>query len=143
MVSQGYLGEYLRGKKIPVLTESNGGDSVKVFHSGTREDSGGSIVTTGGRVLCVTALGGYGFARLSREIMLRADSEPANVARKPLGKALSTVRISPCSEKRASLKKAGSASHCFKKLFVGLGGLKLFQHELHGFAFVHLVQELS
>ncbi len=57
MASQGYPGEYLRGKKIDGLTESNGGDSVKVFHSGTREDSGGSIVTTGGRVLCVTALG--------------------------------------------------------------------------------------
>ena len=57
MASQGYPGEYLRGKKIDGLTESNGGDSVKVFHSGTREDSDGSIVATGGRVLCVTALG--------------------------------------------------------------------------------------
>ena len=57
MVSQGYPGEYLRGKKIRGLTESNGGDSVKVFHSGTRKGNDGCIKTTGGRVLCVTALG--------------------------------------------------------------------------------------
>ena len=86
---------------------------------------------------------GFCVLRLSVLIMLRADSEPTKVARKTAGKALSTVRISPCSEKRASLKKVSLASHCFKKLFVGLGGLKLFQHELHGFAFVHLVQEFS
>ena len=57
MASQGYPGEYLGDVKIDGLTESNGEDTVKVFHSGTREGSDGSIVTTGGRVLCVTALG--------------------------------------------------------------------------------------
>ena len=32
------------------------GDAVKVFHAGTA-DEGGQLVTAGGRVLCVTALG--------------------------------------------------------------------------------------
>ncbi len=57
MASQGYPGEYLRGKKIRMPTESNSEDSVKVFHAGTQEGSDGHVVATGGRVLCVTALG--------------------------------------------------------------------------------------
>ena len=98
MASQGYPGEYLRGKKIPGLTESNGEDTVKVFHPGTRKGNDGCIKTTGGRVFrhpgrCVL--------RLSALTMIRADCEPTNVARKTAGKVLSTVRISPCSEKRA------------------------------------------
>jgi phosphoribosylamine--glycine ligase len=33
------------------------GDDVHVFHAGTAEDREGRLVTAGGRVLCVTALG--------------------------------------------------------------------------------------
>jgi phosphoribosylamine--glycine ligase len=40
------------------LKETAGLDNVTVFHAGTRRGAGGQIVTDGGRVLGVTALGG-------------------------------------------------------------------------------------
>jgi len=55
MAAQGYPGEYRRGDAIQGL-EGVDSDTVKVFHAGTiardRE-----ILTNGGRVMCVTALG--------------------------------------------------------------------------------------
>lgn len=44
-----------KGDKISGL-EIETGDDLKVFHAGTKQ-SGEDIVTSGGRVLCVTALG--------------------------------------------------------------------------------------
>lgn len=55
MASGGYPGSYNKGYVISGLT-SNDDDSQKVFHAGTTERDG-QIVTEGGRVLCVTALG--------------------------------------------------------------------------------------
>jgi phosphoribosylamine--glycine ligase len=55
MASGGYPGSYSKGYIISGLT-SNDDDSQKVFHAGTTERDG-QIVTEGGRVLCVTALG--------------------------------------------------------------------------------------
>ncbi len=55
MASGGYPGSYSKGYVISGLT-SNDDDSQKVFHAGTTECDG-QIVTEGGRVLCVTALG--------------------------------------------------------------------------------------
>ena len=55
MASGGYPGSYSKGYVISGLT-SNDDDSQKVFHAGTSERDG-QIVTEGGRVLCVTALG--------------------------------------------------------------------------------------
>ncbi len=54
MASGGYPGSYAKGAAIAGLT-SLGGDS-KAFHAGTRYDEG-TVVTSGGRVLCVVALG--------------------------------------------------------------------------------------
>jgi len=51
-VSGGYPNEFKRGYEISGLQNNN--DSI-VFHAGTKE-SGGKIVTNGGRVLCVTSL---------------------------------------------------------------------------------------
>lgn len=45
------------GDVIYGLTEAESLDGVEVFHAGTRRDSEGSIVTSGGRVLAVTGLG--------------------------------------------------------------------------------------
>jgi len=54
--SGGYPGEYQKGKEIFGLDEAKKINDVIVFHAGTkREDS--KIVTNGGRVLGVTALG--------------------------------------------------------------------------------------
>jgi phosphoribosylamine--glycine ligase len=57
MASGGYPGNYPKGRVISGLDAANGLPRTKVFHAGTalRE---GRIVTNGGRVLGVTALGG-------------------------------------------------------------------------------------
>jgi phosphoribosylamine--glycine ligase len=54
MTSGGYPGSYETGKKIEGLAEAKTMPDVVVFHAGTRRD-GDSIVTSGGRVLGVTA----------------------------------------------------------------------------------------
>ena len=51
----GYPDRYAKGKPIAGL-DIAAPESVKVFHAGTRMD-GEQIVTSGGRVLCITALG--------------------------------------------------------------------------------------
>jgi len=56
MASAGYPGEYERGKPIRGLEDAANVPDVKVFHAGTTT-SGEVVVTTGGRVLGVTALG--------------------------------------------------------------------------------------
>jgi len=56
MASGGYPGSYEKGKTITGLTEVGQLKDVVVFHAGTAE-KGGQLVTNGGRVLGVTALG--------------------------------------------------------------------------------------
>jgi phosphoribosylamine---glycine ligase len=56
MASGGYPGSYAKGKPITGLGEAARLPSVRVFHAGTAR-SGDGIVTNGGRVLGVTALG--------------------------------------------------------------------------------------
>jgi phosphoribosylamine--glycine ligase len=56
MASGGYPGNYESGKPIAGLEQAAGMADVMVFHAGTRR-MGNSIVTAGGRVLGVTALG--------------------------------------------------------------------------------------
>jgi phosphoribosylamine--glycine ligase len=56
MSSAGYPGKYETGKPIAGLDEASRLADVKVFHAGTRLDNG-RVVTDGGRVLGVTALG--------------------------------------------------------------------------------------
>jgi phosphoribosylamine--glycine ligase len=56
MASQGYPGNYPKGKLIRGLHEAARLADVKVFHAGTKEEHGVNV-TDGGRVLGVTALG--------------------------------------------------------------------------------------
>lgn len=56
MTSNGYPGKYEEGKIVCGLNSSIG-DSVHIFHSGTARDDQDRIITAGGRVLSVTALG--------------------------------------------------------------------------------------
>jgi len=56
IASGGYPGPYEKGKEIAGLDEAAKIDDVVVFHAGTREEDG-KILTNGGRVLGVTALG--------------------------------------------------------------------------------------
>ncbi|MCZ6540728.1 MAG: phosphoribosylamine--glycine ligase [Nitrospinae bacterium] len=57
MASEGYPGSYDKGRPISGLDQANALPGVSVFHAGTKQD-GDIIVTSGGRVLGVTALGG-------------------------------------------------------------------------------------
>jgi phosphoribosylamine---glycine ligase len=56
MASGGYPGSYENGKPISGLDEAGALPDVVVFHAGTRM-AGNQVVTAGGRVLGVTALG--------------------------------------------------------------------------------------
>jgi phosphoribosylamine--glycine ligase len=56
MASKGYPGTYEKGLTITGLAEAARLPDVKVFHAGTRRE-GERVLTDGGRVLAVTALG--------------------------------------------------------------------------------------
>ena len=56
MASEGYPGDYTKGFPITGLEKAAALPDVKVFHAGTRIENG-QTVTSGGRVLGVTALG--------------------------------------------------------------------------------------
>jgi phosphoribosylamine--glycine ligase len=56
MASGGYPGKYEKGFKISGIEEAEKIEGITVFHAGTAKE-GNSIVTAGGRVLGVTALG--------------------------------------------------------------------------------------
>jgi phosphoribosylamine--glycine ligase len=56
MASRGYPGDYERGLEITGLEAAAQIENVKVFHAGTKLD-GKRVLTDGGRVLGVTALG--------------------------------------------------------------------------------------
>jgi phosphoribosylamine--glycine ligase len=56
LASHGYPGPYAKGKVITGLAEVAAMPDVKVFHAGTKLENG-LVVTDGGRVLGVTALG--------------------------------------------------------------------------------------
>lgn len=55
LAAGGYPSDYEKGKVISGLDTAHGPDQ-KTFHAGTKEKDG-EIVTSGGRVLCATALG--------------------------------------------------------------------------------------
>ncbi len=56
MAAAGYPGSYRKGQPISGLPEQEL-EGRKVFHAGTDLNSEGAVVTNGGRVLCVCALG--------------------------------------------------------------------------------------
>ena len=56
LASKGYPGSYEKGLEISGLETAGNMDGVDVFHAGTAQD-GDRVVTAGGRVLAVSALG--------------------------------------------------------------------------------------
>ena len=56
MAAKGYPGSYPKNTVITKLDDASGADDLVVFHAGTAYD-GDNIVSIGGRVLGVTALG--------------------------------------------------------------------------------------
>ena len=57
IASGGYPGSYEKGKVITGLDSFDGKDGYYCFHAGTKFNENGETVTSGGRVLGVTALG--------------------------------------------------------------------------------------
>lgn len=55
MISGGYPKDYKSGYEITGINEADKIENIKVFHAGTRAENG-KILTSGGRVLCVTAI---------------------------------------------------------------------------------------
>ena len=85
MASHGYPGTYTKGKLIQGLDEAAQMPDVKVFHGGTRLEGNGAIVTDGGRVLGVTALG---------DTLADAKAAPMKPSRKSASPARSIARTS-------------------------------------------------
>jgi phosphoribosylamine---glycine ligase len=56
LASGGYPGEYPTGVPIRIPAEVERMEDVVIFHAGTRRTEDGALVTSGGRVLAVTAL---------------------------------------------------------------------------------------
>jgi len=54
LVSAGYPGEYEKGKVISSIEQVK---NALVFHAGTARNEAGEIISNGGRVIAVTALG--------------------------------------------------------------------------------------
>ncbi len=57
MASEGYPNAYEKGKAIRGLEDAAKLDDVMVFHAGTTTNDAGEVITNGGRVLGVTAMG--------------------------------------------------------------------------------------
>ena len=57
LASEGYPGSYEKGKVILGIDEAEELEGVTVFHAGTALNSDGELITAGGRVLNVVALG--------------------------------------------------------------------------------------
>jgi len=74
MAAGGYPGAYQKGKEIKGLKVANAVPGAVVFHAGTRKE-GKAVVTAGGRVLGVTALG-----KTLREAVDRAYEATAKIS---------------------------------------------------------------
>ncbi len=55
LISGGYPKDYKSGYEISGIADADKIENIKVFHAGTKADNG-KILTSGGRVLCVTAV---------------------------------------------------------------------------------------
>ncbi|MGQ6017092.1 phosphoribosylamine--glycine ligase [Serratia sp. IR-2025] len=84
LAAGGYPGDYRNGEVIQGLPQQESADG-KVFHAGTRLQ-GKDVVTSGGRVLCVTALGDTVAQAQQRAYQLAEGIEwPGSFCRKDIG----------------------------------------------------------
>jgi phosphoribosylamine---glycine ligase len=91
LASAGYPGKYETGKKISGLAEAAKLEGVQVFHAGTKI-ANGEVVTSGGRVLAVTALG-----------------QTISAARNRAYEAVSRIHFDGCHYRRDIALSAGSS----------------------------------
>ncbi|MGQ6052409.1 phosphoribosylamine--glycine ligase [Serratia sp. IR-2025] len=84
LAAGGYPGDYRNGEVIQGLPQRENADG-KVFHAGTRLQ-GNDVVTSGGRVLCVTALGDTVAQAQQRAYQLAEGIQwPGSFCRKDIG----------------------------------------------------------
>ncbi|BEM70251.1 phosphoribosylamine--glycine ligase [Serratia sp. OLHL2] len=84
LAAGGYPGDYRNGEVIQGLPQQESADG-KVFHAGTRLQ-GNDVVTSGGRVLCVTALGDTVAQAQQRAYQLAEGIQwPGSFCRKDIG----------------------------------------------------------
>ena len=57
IASKGYPGTFKKGIELPSLNNLNKQDDILIFHSGTAKNENKDLVSNGGRVLSVTAIG--------------------------------------------------------------------------------------
>lgn len=57
MAAEGYPGSYKKNTVITGFEQANAVDNAYVFHAGTAKDADGHVISVGGRVLGVTAIG--------------------------------------------------------------------------------------
>ncbi|MGO1120285.1 phosphoribosylamine--glycine ligase [Rhodovibrionaceae bacterium A322] len=57
LAAEGYPGSYAKNTVIEDLAEASAADNLTIFHAGTGRSEQGDLISTGGRVLGVTAMG--------------------------------------------------------------------------------------
>ena len=57
IASKGYPGTFKKGIELPSLNNLNKQDDILIFHSGTAKNDNENLISSGGRVLSVTAIG--------------------------------------------------------------------------------------
>ncbi len=57
IASKGYPGTYKKGIELPSLNNLNKQDDILIFHSGTAKNDDENLISSGGRVFSVTAIG--------------------------------------------------------------------------------------
>ncbi len=57
IASKGYPGKFKKGIELPSLNNLNKQDDILIFHSGTAKNDNENLISSGGRVLSVTAIG--------------------------------------------------------------------------------------
>lgn len=85
LAAKGYPGDYPKGDAIQGLDAAASLSDSKVFHAGTAEKDG-QVVTSGGRVLCATALGvSVGEAQRNAYALVDKISWPGMYLRRDIG----------------------------------------------------------
>ena len=57
IASKGYPGTFKKGIELPSLNKFDSQDNILIFHSGTAKNENKNLISSGGRVLSVTAIG--------------------------------------------------------------------------------------
>jgi phosphoribosylamine---glycine ligase len=112
LASAGYPGKYETGKPISGLDQVAKLEDVQVFHAGTKIDDN-RVVTSGGRVLAITALGSTtepaGAERRGRESGSGDASESIAAARSRAYEAAALIEFEGCHFRRDIALSAASS----------------------------------